>query len=684
MTRTETNDTTDSKGLTRQFSKLIVPNKAWLAACSLITLVGTLLRFYWLELKPMHHDEGVNGHFLTRLFREGIYQYDPANYHGPDLYYITLAFTKVFGLNTWTVRASVGIFGVLTVVLAFYLRRYLGTVGSLAAALFLSLSPGMVYISRYFIHEILFIFFSLSFVVAVLFFIEKRKAGLFATGWMTLLLLVCFLPTALNLATFLGGESETQVWALRVGILLVEAVLIFFVMRMFLSWDEGRPIYFILASASLVLLFATKETAFITVGTMLIACILIWGWQKLTSAEAFAANRFTIQVFAHGVLGLIGLVLAFVFFDRVRSFNNWLYINFASPDLPDQRFVYYSILFLVGLGVIAWVVYFLDSKLAEAGNKDRFFDPSLRLFREKLGNVKNAAFILFAGIFVFVYIGVLFFSSFFTYPDGIKGAFEAYAIWSKTGSTDHTQNGTAAYFKWMMQVESPLVVLSVLGTLIAFLKARHRFAMFAGLWALGLFLAYTIIPYKTPWLALSFTLPMCIIAGYAFNELWISKQRTHKAIAVVLGLLSVFILLFQTYDLNFKRYDSDRLPYVYAHTERGYLELISEIERYAIKSAKEKQATIEIVSPDYWPMPWELRNYPRANFHGRIVNANASEMIVASSEQREELAQKYAAHYKYAGTYPLRPGVELYLLVRRDIAGPETKEIGTVAVSSEP
>ena len=79
----------------------------WIAACSLITAVATFLRFYWLELKPLHHDEGVNGWFLTNLFRDGVYKYDPSNYHGPTLYYISLAFSKTFGLNTWSVRSSV-------------------------------------------------------------------------------------------------------------------------------------------------------------------------------------------------------------------------------------------------------------------------------------------------------------------------------------------------------------------------------------------------------------------------------------------------------------------------------------------------------------------------------------------------------------------------------------------------
>src|SRR5215213_10107958 len=166
----------------------------WLLCCALITAVAAFVRFFWLEVKPLHHDEGVNGYFLTNLFRNGEYKYDPANYHGPDLYYIALAFTKIFGLNTLSIRWSVAIFGVLVVVLAFFLKRYIGKTGSLCAAFFLALSPGMAYISRYFIHEILFVFFSFGLVLSILFFIERRKAGIGAIMWTALLLLICFLP----------------------------------------------------------------------------------------------------------------------------------------------------------------------------------------------------------------------------------------------------------------------------------------------------------------------------------------------------------------------------------------------------------------------------------------------------------------------------------------------------------
>ena len=574
----------------------------WFVSCTAITALATFLRFFALEIKPFHHDEGVNGHFLTALFRQGVYKYDPGNYHGPTLYYLTLPFTKLFGLETLPVRWSVAVWGVLIVVLAFYLRRYIGRIGSLFAALFLAISPGMVYFSRYYIHEIFFVFLALGLVLSMALFLEQKKPGPGAIAWMVLLLLACFFPTTLNLSSAIAKENETMFWVISIAIFLIEAALVFLIIRMLLGWNEGRSVYLLLASACVSLMFATKETAFITLGTMLIACICLWIWPRIYS---------------------------------------------AAKDVNGE---------------------FHSTELSWAN------------FRTALGTGSDRILILVGAAAIFIYIGVLFFSSFFTYPEGVGKAFEAYTIWTKTGSKDHTQNGTWAYLRWGMglseswsfepknSLEAPIMILSALGTAIAFFKPRSRFAMFTGLWAFGLFAAYSLIPYKTPWLAISFLLPMCIIAGFAINEFASFKQPAAKVIAVIVTIAACAILSYQTYVMNFVRYDDEDMPYVYAHTKREFHSLVAEINRYAEKSGKGRDAKIQVVSPEYWPLVWYLKDSPNAMFHGRTAPADKAEMIIAKKgDQDAEVARRYAAEYDYAGTYGLRPGVDLVLLVRKDL-----------------
>jgi len=572
-----------------------------MGSCTAVTIIAAFLRFVALTMKPFHHDEGVNGWFLTTLFREGVYKYDPANYHGPTLYYIALAFSKVFGneLDTTTVRASVAIWGLLMVVLCFYLRPYIGKMGSLFAGLFVAVSPGMVFISRYFIHEIFFVFLSLAVVVATVFFIERKKAGIFSIFWMGVILLTCFLPSTLTLASKIAGDNTAMLWMMRGLFFVIEAALVFFVMRMLIDWNGGRAIYLLLAAACVALLFATKETAFITLGTMLIAWACVWIWRRLYRPAA----------------------------------------EDAEGEIDDRN--------------LNW-----------------------KSFSDAIGSGPDRILLLTASAALIVYLIVLFFSSFFTYSEGVQGFYQAYAIWTKTGNKDHTQNGMWAYLRWGFKMEAPLFILSALGFIIALIKSRHRFAIFTGFWAFGLLAAYTIIPYKTPWLALSFLLPMCIASGYAIGQLAAGQSNASRFAAAALGVAGAAVMTYQTYELNFVRFDDDRMPYVYAHTRRDFLDMMREIDHYAEKSGKGKDAQIEIVSPDYWPMVWYTRDYTHANYWGKMVDVKDAEMIVAKKrDQDDEVIRRFASRYEYVGSWDLRPGVELVLLVRRDLAGPDAEEL---------
>ena len=195
-----------------------IPENVWRFGVVGILITGAILRLYDLSLVPLHHDEGVNGNFLVRLVREGAYRYDPENYHGPTLYYFSAIIpwlTKIlfgtetsetYGLTTFNIRLVTVVFGLATIGLVFMLRKQLGTLATLSAGLLLAISPGAVYLSRYFIHESLFVFFTLGIVVALVRFYEERS-----------------------------------------------------------------PSYLVMAGASAALLFATKETAFISAGVLIIA-----------------------------------------------------------------------------------------------------------------------------------------------------------------------------------------------------------------------------------------------------------------------------------------------------------------------------------------------------------------------------------------------------------------------------
>ncbi|MBC7933238.1 MAG: hypothetical protein H7Z38_21960 [Rubrivivax sp.] len=280
---------------------------------------------------------------------------------------------------------------------------------------------------------------------------------------------------------------------------------------------------------------------------------------------------------------------------------------------------------------------------------------------------------------LFLFVSVLFYSSFFTNWAGVGGAIEALKVWSKTGTSDFHGKPFGTYLTLLLQEEAPILILAAAGSAIAlFERRKNRFAIFAGAWAFGMLMAYSLIPYKTPWLMLSFTVPMGIAAGYAVQAIaersWAGLKA--PAPALLVAALAVAICAYQATALNFFEYDNDQYPYVYAHSHRELKALVGEVERLA-EGAGAKQINVTIASPDYWPLPWYFRDNPNVGFLGALSESydpNVAPVVIgresadASMDQTAKLRETLGADYEQVGIYTLRPGVRLALFARRDIA----------------
>ncbi|HKW77044.1 MAG TPA: flippase activity-associated protein Agl23 [Terriglobales bacterium] len=501
------------------------PLGGWQWACIAILFSAAFLRLFELTAKVLHHDEGVNGLFLTNLFRNGYYHYDPANYHGPTLYYaglITTTINALFygkaGLSTFAIRLVTVIFGVGVVWLLLCLRRQLGAFGAIAAAALACVSPGFVFFSRYFIHEILFIFFTLAVVVAILYYNKSRE-----------------------------------------------------------------PKYLMLASASLALMGATKETWIITVAVWLLALLCAIIYLKFRGSDAEPASSARVREAAQADLS------------SVQGSKRWLYANAA---------------------------------------------------------------LLFAVIWICLY------SSFFTnFPQGLYDSFLTYTYWFKTSGNANVYDWTK-YFVWLGKSELPAIALGGLGVVIALLNASSRFAVFTAFWSLGTLSAYCLIPYKTPWLELSIVLPFIIMAGYGLEQIF--KYAGTRHVAVLALAVCVVFSGYQAIQLSFYRYDDDTEPYSYAHSKRDLLNLVDEINNIAAGNPAGKNIGVTVMSPEHWPLPWYLRDFPNAGYWGKVVDTHEP-IIVAREDQIPEVQRTLGDKYRLYSSHDLRPGVRLYLFLRNDV-----------------
>lgn len=142
----------------------------------LIIIIALFLRFWQLDLKLLHHDEAIHSWFSYELLTKGAWIYDPS-YHGPFLYYVTAGMFSFFGDSDLVARLLPALFGTLLIPLVYFINRigYLNKNQAIFAALFLAISPDMVYFSRFLRHDIFMLLFSLLLLVALLYYFERGQ-----------------------------------------------------------------------------------------------------------------------------------------------------------------------------------------------------------------------------------------------------------------------------------------------------------------------------------------------------------------------------------------------------------------------------------------------------------------------------------------------------------------------------
>ncbi len=131
-----------------------------------ITVLALWLRIYKLTERPMHTDEAVGAVKFGQLLDHGDYKYDPFEYHGPTMNYLTLIPAWIAGEDTFkdlsigTVRSVAVFFGMLLVLLPIVVLFRFDLRFALLVSFLVAISPAMVFYSRYYIHEFILVFFT--------------------------------------------------------------------------------------------------------------------------------------------------------------------------------------------------------------------------------------------------------------------------------------------------------------------------------------------------------------------------------------------------------------------------------------------------------------------------------------------------------------------------------------------
>jgi len=612
---------------------------------SLLLLVAAgagALRMPQLDQRPMHTDESVHAIKFLGLWEQGTYAYDPNEYHGPSLYYLTLPLVKLSSARTradlseTTLRLVPLVFGVALILLLPMVRHGLGAAPVLGAGVLTALSPAMVFYSRYYIHE---------------------------------MLLVVFTFIALG-----AGWRYTQ---------------------------SRRPGWAALAGLGLGLMYATKETFVLAIGAMVLAAIIESAWTRGVERKPVELMGFFSPgpwMLSLAVAVGVSMLLFTSFFtnwrgplDSVRTYLPWLGRaggGTVSALVSTNDFLNLPAFVTKVRAQADPVSQFLWAQLTASTHRLLLDDQAAPVQQrlalvEDLDRVLRGEVIYTTPRFAGVTLSRETIELHSRKPQGktlrrlnrllLEDAYPREIARSPRPQHVHPWNfylQRLFYFhhgRGPVWTEGLILVLAVAGFAAGLARrglgdAHPALVRFLGFYTVILTAAYSVLPYKTPWCMLGFLHGLILLAGVgAMVLVRLMPGRSGRwAMGVVLAG-AAGQLGWQAYRTSYTYCTDQQNPYVYAQTLPDLLTMVKRVEGVARASPAGDRMLIRVIATrgDYWPLPWYLRRFNQVGWYSQVPADPAAQVIITSPRFDPAIEGKLGPAMAMVGYFGQRPASAL-------------------------
>lgn len=559
----------------------------------------------------MHGDEAVHAYKLDELLKTGRYEYDPFEFHGPTLYYLTLPVTWAVGardssdLSETHVRIVPALFGIAAVLLVWLLRDGLGYVvrrrgptplwdrfetghavgrrcptlraGRMPAppgrrgptllavsmaALLAAVSPVLVFYSRYYIQETLLSFFALAAIVAGWRFARSRHWG----------------------------------WAAACGAMLGCA-------------------------------HATKETSIIAFGCMglALAGVVLAGRMGRAGALAGARDSDGKEVKAEHCTQSSGTRTGSLPHGRGSAGGAVLVGAVVAVAISVT---FYSSFFTHAAGP-------LDSLRAVWTYVDRAGGEGAEAAHDKPWHY---------------YLGTLLYTRYAPGP-----------VWSESLIVVLALAGMVCAWRRPAVGADGAPLLRFLSLYTLLLAAAYSAIPYKTPWCM--------VQFVQPMTLLAGAGGAWLVSGIPALRLGTGTGVAAWAWRLAVGGLlaaATVQLAAQSYRTSFRFFADRRNPYVYAHPVMDVVRAGRWVERVAAAGPDGAETFVKVVGENVWPLPWYLRRMGRVGYWERIEDGPAAPIVVVE----ESLATPHGALFgngHHVSIYGLRPGERVLVYVAADL-----------------
>jgi uncharacterized protein (TIGR03663 family) len=540
------------------FLRLNWETAIWIA----IVVVGTIARFVMLDARAMSHDESLHTLYAYYLYANGNYDHNPMM-HGPFRYHVTAFFYFLFGDNDFTARMAPALFGVGVIGMVYLLRTYIGRWGAIFAGILVTISPSLLFHSRYIRDDIFMAFWTLLWIYGAFRYMDQRKmryltimvVGM-AFGFATME--NHFIHGAI-IGSFFVGLALWQVAGSRavitVGAPLVVGGGAWWVLHEMQQDAIGLVVVGVAVIAALVLLVLSLRGRWHTIrrnDAADLALIMITMVLPFMAAFLHVFTGGDPQVFANSadytsqeMIIRLSIFVSLCVLVSVGLGTYWFWRRAPEDELWHPRLVHWAMLmsffwivqvlffttFLTNVpnglatGVVGSLGYWVAQQGVKRGNQPVYYYALVGWLYEFL-----PAFLSLCGITTIFY-------NLFRRPE---------ERWDPVVTADVP----AAAVVQQPEVEAHAISAKAIEERWA--NNRLYFVVFTVWWTVGAWIGYTVAGEKMPWLLTHMALPMCVLGGWWLGNMlrhvdWVAARRERTWLLVfaapVLFVLALVMLV---------------------------------------------------------------------------------------------------------------------------------------------
>jgi uncharacterized protein (TIGR03663 family) len=317
--------------------------------------------------------------------------------------------------------------------------------------------------------------------------------------------------------------------------------------------------------------------------------------------------------------------------DRVSLWQ--IGIGLAGMIVTKETFLIHIICFVIALACVS--IY--EKIFPKVGSIDKNSIIAAKFTLNDIYIVASVSILIIASLY----------SGFFMNSRGLTDFIKSFALWFQTGEQGNGQQKPFIYWLTLMWRYEWASLVGLAACIRLFWPIKRQVRII-GVFGVGVFLAYSLVPYKTPWCILNLLWPFLLVLGYTLSEVQV-KPATFLFI-LLLGCIDIR----RSYELNFKHFTDENEPYVYVQTFQDIMTINQKVRNILRRNLSIRSKPFNILLESSWPIPWLFGDLSQGNFAGRPIPPNPDAMfILADGSLRDEL-EKRLKHTYFKQSFRLR------------------------------